>query len=139
VPMRRAFALALIPVLTACSTGSSQPKAPSTITVTGTLTLSRGTDLNWVTLTDVHEGATCYGTSGYGDIAKGAQVTVYDAHGTVIGSGALGDGTVQSTDCVFAFSVPAVSKTNFYQVEVSHRGKITVTPAEVGSVSLTLG
>lgn len=88
----------------------------------------------------------CSGTSGYDDIVQGAAVTVYDAGGAVVGSGSLGAGKYatpgEDSSCVFRFAVTGVSSgSKFYQVEVSHRGKVnvTATEAKMGSFSASLG
>lgn len=89
----------------------------------------------------------CEGTGGYNDIAEGASVTVYDSAGKVVAEGELGAGKYAdaadfSGDCVFPFMVPGVPKgTKFYQVEITHRGKITasVTEAEAGTFQVDLG
>lgn len=88
----------------------------------------------------------CSGSGGEGDIVQGATITVYDAGGKVVGSGSLGSGRYASDDsvapCVFRFSVPNVpGGSKFYQVEVSHRGKVTFSADEVkaGKVGMSLG
>ncbi|KIZ16846.1 hypothetical protein SNA_17785 [Streptomyces natalensis ATCC 27448] len=93
----------------------------------------------------VPSGATsedCTGYSGYDDIAKGAGVTVYDSAGKVVATGALGTGKPDSGACVFVAEVPGVPEgSRFYQVEVSHRGKVTVSAAEAkgGKFAASLG
>lgn len=89
----------------------------------------------------------CAGGGGFDDIREGAAVTVYDAAGGVVAAGSLGAGVYASagdvtTPCVFLFSVrgvPAGSK--FYSVEVSHRGKLTVSAADAraGKFAASLG
>lgn len=89
----------------------------------------------------------CTGFSGYDDIAAGTSVTVYDAAGKVVAEGSLDGGkyadpTDNTSACVFLFTVPGVPKgTKFYQVEISHRGKITASVAEAqsGKFGATLG
>lgn len=87
----------------------------------------------------------CGGRGGYDDINPGATVTVYDAESKVLATGKLDKGKFagQKSDapCVFTFAVPNVpGGHDFYQVQVSHRGKIPV-PVEraKGLVVLTLG
>lgn len=98
-----------------------------------------------------HDGSGgCVGSGGYSDITEGAPVTVYDSTGTVIATGQLGGGddrgwtptadTERSNQCWFTFTV-SVPNADFYQVEVSHRGKQTYkrSQAQSGSIALTLG
>lgn len=81
----------------------------------------------------------CEGRGGYSDMTEGANVTVYDAAGRVIGAGALEAGERLGSTCRWAFSVPGVPVSPFYQVEVSHRGKATVQQGDVSDVELSLG
>jgi hypothetical protein len=48
-------------------------------------------------------GVACAGTGGYGDVKPGIQVTVEDEKGTVIGNGALSEGSSVSDGCSFDF------------------------------------
>ncbi len=82
---------------------------------------------------------TSFGTSGYDDIAPGTGVTVTDAKGVIIGTGSLGRPTFASISsagredigsCVFPFTV-SVPKTEFYSVEISHRGKLNYSYGEL--------
>jgi len=110
--------------------------APGTFTLRGTMTLTGD---------NVPSGDTseeCTGYSGYDDIAAGASVTVYDSNGKVVATGALGIGKPKSAACVFPVSVAGVPEgSKFYQVEVSHRGKVTVSSAEAkaGGFGASLG
>lgn len=90
----------------------------------------------------------CVGVGGYSDLTEGATVTVYDAGGEIVGTGSLGAGEYVSMRneediqagagrCAFAFSL-AVPDSDFYQVEVTHRGRVTVQRAEVGQIRLEL-
>ncbi|GAB2752224.1 hypothetical protein GCM10027199_25970 [Amycolatopsis magusensis] len=85
----------------------------------------------------------CLGSGGYSDIHTGASVTVYGASGSVVGNGHLGPGkSATSGSCAYSLLVENVPEgEKFYQVEVSHRGKITVTAenAKAGLVALSLG
>lgn len=121
------------------SGGSPAPKptAAATFVLTGTLTLAKASP-----------GATgsCEGTGGYSDITPGAAVTVYDASGAVVGSGSLGNGSSMGSGgfgaCEFGLSVQGVPEgSKFYQVEISHRGKLTVSAADAkaGRFASSLG
>jgi hypothetical protein len=119
-------------------TGGGTIGSGSPFTFNGTLTLqsydgySTGTNGN------------CYGSGGYDDINESAGVTVSNTKGEVVAVGRLGPGTFSSlySGCSFAFSVTDVPDgDSFYQIEVSHRGKINTSAedAKNGSTSLTLG
>ncbi|MFJ8201315.1 hypothetical protein [Streptomyces sp. NPDC096152] len=69
-------------------------------------------------------------------------MTVYDSAGKVVATGELGTGKPNSAACVFRVAVTGVPDgSTFYQVEVSHRGKITVSSAEAqhGGFAASLG
>ncbi|OKI14366.1 hypothetical protein A6A07_13595 [Streptomyces sp. CB03911] len=73
----------------------------------------------------------CEGRSGYKDIAQGAAVTVYDGEGVVVATGSLGSGVVVGSFCRFTLHVEQVpDDVQFFQVEVSHRGKLTLSAAD---------
>jgi hypothetical protein len=78
-----------------------------------------------------------------GGAAVGASVTVYDAAGKVDAVGAITKPySLGVQGCSFSIVVPDVPDgEKFYQVEVTHRGKITVPAdeAKTGMVSLSLG
>jgi hypothetical protein len=106
----------------------SGSSTPASFTLRGSLTLTGDNVPSGDTSED------CTGYEGYDDIAKGAIVTVYDTAGRIVGSGALGTGKPSSGACVFPISVPDVAGgSKFYQVEVSHRGKLTVSAAKAKS------
>ena len=89
----------------------------------------------------------CAGMNDYSDIKRGAAVTVYDAGGKIVAEGVLDSGnfaepTSHMGDCFFPFAVPGVPKgAKSYQVEFSHRGKLTASVAEArsGTFGATLG
>ncbi|MCX4596103.1 hypothetical protein OG819_42580 [Streptomyces sp. NBC_01549] len=115
---------------------SSGSSAPKTFTLSGAMTLTGDNVPSGETSED------CTGYSGFDDIAKGAGVTVYDSAGKVVATGSLGTGKPKSAACVFPVSVAGVPEgSKFYQVEVSHRGKITVSSAEAkaGRFAASLG
>ena len=62
---------------------------------------------------------------GTGTLATGQSVP--DPHGTPIG------------DCVTAFTVPGLPDRPFCQVEIAHRGRVTVEKADLSAVILQLG
>ncbi|WNO76001.1 MULTISPECIES: hypothetical protein [unclassified Streptomyces] len=104
--------------------------------LTGTFVLTDGV---------ISDGATsCKGSGGYDDIGMGTSVTVYDAAGAVIGSSGLFISTHDKTagTCTYQIAVEAVpGGHDFYQVEISHRGKIQLSAADAraGSFAGSLG
>jgi hypothetical protein len=83
----------------------------------------------------------CSGYSGYSDMNAGTSVTVYDDAGKVVALGALKPG-IYSGNCQFPFAVQDVpTGSKFYSVEVSHRGRVTITEdaAKNGQAAFTLG
>jgi hypothetical protein len=84
----------------------------------------------------------CAGSGGYEDMDAGTSVTIFDASGTTIATSTLDKGTptdAVGSSCLFTFEAQVPSG-DFYAIEVSHRGKVTFTKAEMhdGPV-LTLG
>jgi hypothetical protein len=62
---------------------------------------------------------------GLDDLGPGTQVTVTNQAGTIIGIGELDDGYLrESVVCVFRFKVSNLPRSDFYSVEVSHRGEV---------------
>jgi hypothetical protein len=99
------------------------------------------------TLTDTSSSFTtpCVGTGGFSDITPGAEVTVSDGSGKVLAIGALDGGDAGGTsDCVFSWIASGVPKASFYKIEVSHRGGVTFSYADLSAqnwsgIGLTLG
>lgn len=96
-------------------------------------------------------GGDCSTDGGYADIRQGAQVTVTDESGTVVGVGSLAAGTTAEVSdaldmplamkCEFDFSVLEVPDGHpFYSVEVSHRGQLRYQRTALDkALELTLG
>lgn len=134
--MRRAlWGLVGIALLTGCGGTAASAKSASGHTLTGGLTLN-----------DSDTAANgCTGTGGYSDITSGASVTVENQSGTVIGTGTIGPGTsgTELGSCVYTFSVPGLPDESFYQVEVSHRGFVSYSKADIVAdrwiIEVTLG
>lgn len=91
----------------------------------------------------------CGPESGYPDIAAGAAVVLKDDNGKTIATGALrspvqspGSGTGYFR-CLLAFTLPDVPEVPFYSVEVSRRGALTFSLADMKaqnwSITLSLG
>jgi hypothetical protein len=70
--------------------------------------------------------------TGYDDISTGAPVTVKDKAGTVLASSFLGSGTSAGSDCTFSLAVE-VPNSDFYQIEVGHRGAVTFSESDLQS------
>ncbi|MFK0022801.1 hypothetical protein [Streptomyces sp. NPDC090798] len=117
-------------------TAISGPDAPETFTLKGNFELTDSV------VPDGDGG--CAGTRGYDDIREGTSVTVYNAAGSVVATGALSTPHYDedSYNCSFDVAVPDVPRgEKFYKVEVSHRGTLQLTSkeAENGEFGGTLG
>ena len=88
-------------------------------------------------------GTSCEGTGGYSDISAGAQVTLRDGDGKTLGTTFLLSGTGTVSSCDFTFTIENVPEVPFYSVEISHRGQITNSLADMKAdgwtFSLSLG
>lgn len=102
-------------------------------TIRGTMTLG----LDGAQVTFNQGGSTCVGKGGFDDIRPGAQVRVTDGSGQVLAVGQLDGPGVVAEGCVFSFSVQ-VPPADFYTVEVSHRGGLTYSRAEMESRGWTV-
>ena len=103
-------------------------------TITGTLALV-DTDSQG----GLDEGDLCSGSGGYDDIGPGADVKVTDGKGELIGSSNLGVGKYNGFACSFEFTVESVRDADFYSVEVSHRGGLSFSKAEIEANDWTVG
>jgi hypothetical protein len=84
--------------------------------------------------------------SGYSDISQGTPVVVTDQTGKTIGEGLLEAGSAplaDSFECQFDFSVSSLPRAQVYNIQVSHRGQLGYTYAQMVDntwfVKLTLG
>jgi hypothetical protein len=106
--------------------------------VTGTLQLNGEGS---ITTSDLPMGFACAGTRGYGDIGPGSAVTITDESGTLLAKGSIENSRGDETSCMLTFKVfdvPAGAK--FYKLEISHRGEMNYTEAEVKQgVQVSLG
>jgi hypothetical protein len=80
------------------------------------------------------EGTTCSGndntqSGGFDDIDAGAQITVKDNAGKIIAISSLGEGKVvkarSDNRCEFPIKIENVPPSDFYSIEVGHRGSLT--------------
>lgn len=98
---------------------------------------------------DKYDGARgCVPQDGYNDIHRGAQVTITDASGKVIGLTELKGGTLWTkgakvygdTHCEFDFDAVVPGGQSFYGVEVAHRGVVRYRASDLSErLHLTLG
>jgi hypothetical protein len=89
----------------------------------------------------VFVGKVCQGAGGYTDLEQGTPVVIRDGDGEIIGTGhftagrGAGRGKVgvlgAPSACVFAFTVKHVPDTDTYLLELSHRGRVVYTHAEL--------
>jgi hypothetical protein len=97
---------------------------PAEVTVRGTIILTNSTTLQ----------ANCVGQGGYADMRAGASVVLTDREGTVLGSTTLERGQPDYDDqiCSYPFTFHKVPTDHGqYAVEVSHRGKVLKSRAEM--------
>ncbi|MEU2409123.1 hypothetical protein ABZ609_33135 [Streptomyces rubiginosohelvolus] len=120
----------------AVDTVNTEAEADGTFTLEGEFTLTEEA---------VSDGiGGCEGSGGYSDIQLGTSVTVYDAAGTVIATSALilSEFDEAAGSCTYDVSVEDVpADEDFYQLEISHRGKLHLPAEEAksGSFSGSLG
>lgn len=86
----------------------------------------------------------CEGEGGYSDINAASQVVVRDGAGEVLATADLGIGLhILDDTCSFVTDVEDVPPAPFYAVEISHRGELVYSAAEMEEmgwlVHLTLG
>lgn len=86
-------------------------------------------------------GELCDARLGYEDIGRDTRVVVTDAAGVVVGTATLSSGSYEDGRCVFAFVADgAVGDSEFYGVEVGHRGVVPLRRDELSwPVRLTIG
>lgn len=123
---------ALLALFLAVGCGPSQARH----TLSGTLTLPWGQ-----CITESAGSGTLTGTGGYSDIAVGTSVVVKDQSGTVLATGHLS--FKSGNGCHWNLKVTDIPDASFYQVEVSHRGAITYSRADLDKanweINLSLG
>lgn len=134
--------IVLVLLLAGCAPAASPSPSDSAHVITGSITLY-GTDV-WE-FAGSNSSSPCKGEGGYNDVSEGAQVLVRDGEGGILATGHLlaGASLGERTNCVFMFSVSNVGNAAFYAIEVSHRGELTYSAAEMEGmdwrVSFTLG
>ena len=141
--MKRIILAAILPFAAfglACGVGSPGHTLTGTISVPlhGANPGPAHTGILW------QSGEPCSGRGGYSDMGTGTQVVVKDGNGSVIATGHPTGGTATITDtgeegtCIFSWNVEGVPDSDFYSVEVSHRGAITYSKADMESNNWTL-
>ncbi|MFF0864122.1 hypothetical protein ACFYUV_20355 [Nonomuraea sp. NPDC003560] len=143
--LRTVCLAAVATLITGCGSILPVPKSsPSaTLDISGTIAVRGGVSQNGL------DGEPCTTTgAGFKDIQEGVQVVVTDAASKTIALAALGPGKMRrpggpdalDRHCVFPFAVSAPAGHDFYGVEVSHRGRVQFTAAQVKTpLELTLG
>jgi hypothetical protein len=94
-------------------------------------------------LLDEDVSSSCVGSSGYDDIRPGSSVTVRSETGETIATTELDSGEFfDGIGCEYTFTV-GVPDARFYRIEVSHRGEVEFSKAELEAndweASLSLG
>lgn len=109
----------------------------STFTVKGTLAI---TDTSSVVNEPVGSSG-CEGSSGYDDLASGANVVIHDADGKKVALGLLMPGKLQDDgSCEFSFEVEDVPDSgDLYAVAIGHRDPYDFKQSEAGSLALSIG
>jgi len=95
------------------------------------------------TLTDdniARSGSTCAGTGGYSDVRDGLGVTVKDNAGKIIATSQLASDNKASAlgECQLTF-VAQVPDSDFYSIEVGHRGELTYSRDELEKLNWVIG
>lgn len=127
----------LLVVLSACGGGGAGSESDTKgQSITGTMTMITGpADADYDRNPAV--GGSCEGSGGFDDIRSGASVVVRNEDGTTIASGRLEPGEITSVykgtipTCEWAFEVRDVPAAEFYEIEVSHRGGLQYSKAEM--------
>lgn len=111
----------------------------ATTTTVGTKAVEGSLVLKEMTNVD---NPTCRGRESYDDINEGAQVVVKDETGAIIATSSLSGGTPVTANlggyCQFTFQVTVPADRDFYSFEVSHRGELTYSNAEMESMGWTV-
>ncbi|MDI9914335.1 hypothetical protein [Rhodococcus sp. IEGM 1379] len=116
-------ALAIAGAMFGAVTLIGKANAPTVFTMTGTMSLDSSDSSS--------TGSGCVGDGGYDDIHSGTEVKVTNGDGKTVATGRLESGDRSSGECVLPFTIKGVpAGSEFYEVEVSHRGGLTYSEAE---------
>lgn len=126
------LAIAMVTTAVASMRVAGRAVMPDTITISGIIMLTDDSGFTGHTL-----GSSCYGDGGYDDLVSGASVTVYDSGDAIIGRGNIDASNFNGSSCVLSFEISKIpSGKGFYQVEVSHRGKISADETDLENGTL---
>lgn len=82
----------------------------------------------------------CSGRGGYSDISNGTSVTIRDAENTIIATTHLENGSGSTgMGCMFEFTTTIPGKSDYYSVEVGHRGEVQYDRDGIRLPMMTLG
>lgn len=73
----------------------------------------------------------CQGRNGYADLTYDMPVTVTNAEGKIVGIGKTDFGEWVDGHCNFNYKVENIPKSDFYSVEVGHRGKVNYSFSDI--------
>lgn len=124
-------ALIAITVATMAIVNRSSTAAP--IHVHGSMKLVDSSDTDYRSI--FQNGSVCSGEHGYSDITAGAEVEITDDQGKTLALTELNAGTspdgITGDSCVFTFDASIPANAQFYGVQVTHRGVVKMTKAEM--------
>lgn len=142
--MRTVIAGVIVFLLAACGGGDGEQH-----TIEGTMTISGARGVIEMGR-DAGDGDACEGRAGYayGDLGAGAQVTVRNGSGVTLALGRLGMGKLSGVigtsitpagagTCTMPFEIE-VPGSDFYEIEVSHRGGLQYSEAEMEQMDWTV-
>lgn len=134
---RHGVALFAAVVIAGCGGGSgSGGHAPAAVTISGDLVLFSGNGIS-----RAPGPGLCQGMNGFGDLSEGTEVTVTDNTSKIVAVGRLAGGVERGRfKCVFPIYVSNVPRSDFYGIEVAHRGVVhySLSDVEAGPVHLTI-
>lgn len=118
------------------ATTTTEPE-PEEHDITGTMTLRDDESIYHAT---AQAKGLCLGMRGYDDLQTGAPVVVRDGTGATIATGSLGVGISDQAagKCIWPVEVYDVPESDFYEIEVTHRGGLTYSAAEMERMDWTV-
>ncbi|UKD51058.1 hypothetical protein L3Q65_24325 [Amycolatopsis sp. FU40] len=141
-----ALLLVAIAVIAAAVYALASPtaKAPSGLTVQGSITIDAPPTGNRTPTFRVLPGGKCQGSGGYADLAPGAIVQVSDGTGHILGTSSLDHGSQESIDgvsrCKMVFIIQDVAVADRYVLQIANRNRIVETLEQIrAGVDLTIG
>jgi hypothetical protein len=150
--MKRILAIAIAAVLMGACGSSSRSSPPTTTrtpvtlppTTTKPATRSLIIKLALKTASLTITAPFCEGSGGFSDINSGADVTIYDGSGTILGNDNLGPGVSMSPlECDFVVNLKTLPMSAFYSIGIGNRGKLNYSAAQLDAdhdfLELTLG